>query len=216
MAKIIEKKVSVLERMMKDLVYIHTQNQIEFKEFKEEMKLYREKSDKEMKEFKDEMKEFKDEMKEFKKEINKKWSDLAKKLGTIAEDIVAPNITWIAQKYFNLKEDSLMEFHTRTKAVKETDKEQREFDAIAVYKDKVILNETKSTARIDYINDFIKFIESGEFYIYFPSYKNKKIIPIFSSLYIPENMIKLLTKNKIYAMAMKEDTMDILNYNEIK
>ena len=42
-------------------------------------------------------------------------------------------------------------------------------------------------------------------------YKEKKIIPIFSSLYIPENVVTYLTKVKIYAMAMKDDVMELLN-----
>ena len=46
---------------------------------------------------------------------------------------------------------------------------------------------------------------------YFPEYKGKKIIPVFSSLYLSEDIVKYLSKNKVYAMAMNEDTMDILN-----
>jgi len=50
-----------------------------------------------------------------------------------------------------------------------------------------------------------------EVYDYFPIHKDKKIIPVFSSFYLPEDVVKYLTKNKIYALGMKDDTMDILN-----
>ena len=46
---------------------------------------------------------------------------------------------------------------------------------------------------------------------YFTEYKKKKLIPIFASLYLSEDIVKYLSKNKIYAMAMKDDIMDILN-----
>jgi hypothetical protein len=59
--------------------------------------------------------------------------------------------------------------------------------------------------------EFIDFIKSGEFFEYFPEYKGKELIPIFASFHIPDNVLKKLSKNKIYAMGIKEDTMDILN-----
>ncbi|MBI3593100.1 MAG: hypothetical protein HY099_06445, partial [Nitrospirae bacterium] len=55
----------------------------------------------------------------------------------------------------------------------------------------------------------------NEFYDYFPEYKGKKLIPIFASLYLQDDVVKYLTKNGIYAMAIKEDTMDLLNYENI-
>jgi hypothetical protein len=78
----------------------------------------------------------------------------------------------------------------------------------------VIINETKSTPRIDYINDFIDVLK--EITDYFPEYRDKQIIPIFSSLYLPEDIVDYLTRNKIYAMGMNDDTMDLLNFEKVK
>ena len=44
-----------------------------------------------------------------------------------------------------------------------------------------------------------------------PEYNGKELVPVFASFYIPENVLVDLSKRKIYGMAMKEDTMDILN-----
>ncbi len=168
----------------------------------------------EMKEFKDEMQEFKDEMRNFKKEMNKKWGELANKLGTIVEDIVAPNIPAIGLKYFGFEDiDFLMVRVTRKHSLDKS--KRREFDVIAIYNDKLILNETKASPRYEYIDRFVEFLKTGEFFGYFPEYKDKKIIPIFSSLYLSSDMVDYLSKNKIYAMAMKDDTMDLLN-SELK
>lgn len=35
-------------------------------------------------------------------------------------------------------------------------------------------------------------------------YKGKRIMPVFASLYMGDNIVSYLTKNKIYAMAIKE------------
>ncbi len=84
---------------------------------------------------------------------------------------------------------------------------------IAVSEKHVILNETTSTPKIEYINDFLDVLP--QVFEYFPDYKENTLVPIFSSLYIPENVEKYLTKHNIYAMGMKNDTMDLLNFEQV-
>ena len=187
----------------------------EMKDFKEEMLAFKD----EMRDFKDEMKDFKDEMLAFKEEsrheraeMNKRWGEITNKLGTFAEDMVAPNIKGIAKRYFGCED--FEDFMVRRKKRHSKDKsKRREFDCIAVCEDMVILNETKATPKIEYINDFIDVLK--EFYDYFPEYKDKKLIPIFASMYLGDDLVSYLTKNGIYAMAIKEDTMDLLNYDDV-
>ena len=149
---------------------------------------------------------------EERKEMNKRWGELANKMGTLVEDIVAPNISGIAREYFGCSDIKDFMVRRRKKNTKDASK-VREFDVIAVCDDKVIINETKSNPKIEYINEFINVLK--EIYDYFPEYRGKKVIPIFSSLYIPEDLVTYLTKNRIYAMAMKDDTMDLLNFEQV-
>jgi hypothetical protein len=177
----------------------------------------------EMKEFKKEMKEFKDEMKQgttdFKlhtqlsfDRMNKKWEELVKKQGTLVEDMVSPNIRYIAEKYFDCKQSDCESFAIRfEKKHSKIPGTKKEFDVIAVYPGKVIVNESKSNPKPELAVEFIDFIKRGEFFEYFPEYAGKELIPVFASFHIPENVLKKLSKNKIYAMGIKEDTMDILN-----
>ncbi|OHC01083.1 MAG: hypothetical protein A2Z57_10825 [Planctomycetes bacterium RIFCSPHIGHO2_12_39_6] len=176
----------------------------EMREFKDEMREFKD----EMKEFKDEMKEFKDEMREDRRNMNKKWGEIVNKMGTLVEDIIAPNIPRIAREYFKCEDMEFFGLRVTKRNSKDKSK-SREFDIIAVCGDTVIINETKSSPRVDYINEFLEILK--EVCEYFPEYESKKIIPIFSSLYIPENVVTYLTKVKIYAMAMKDDVMDLLN-----
>jgi len=163
--------------------------------------------------FKDEMRAFKNEVNEDRKRMNKMWGELANKMGTLVEDIVAPNIAGVARRYFGAEELEDFMIRRRKRNTKDENK-IREFDVIAVWDDKVIINETKSTPRIDYINDFIDVLK--EITDYFPEYRDKQIIPIFSSLYLPEDIVDYLTRNKIYAMGMNDDTMDLLNFEKVK
>lgn len=197
----------------------------EMKAFRKEMKEYRERSEKsdkqfrkEMKEFKDEMKEFKDEMKEFKidsekdrKEMNKKWGELANKMGTVVEDIVAPNIPGIARDYF--KVETLEYFAIRVRKTNRDKSRQKEFDIVAASENYFFLNETKATPRPEYAKEFKESL--GHVPDFFPEYADKKLIPIFSSLNMHPDIVTYLSRNGIYAMIMKDDTMDLLNFEEV-
>ena len=185
----------------------------EMKDFKDEMKEFKD----EMLEFKNEMKDFKDEMREFKievnedrKRMNKQWGELANKMGTIVEDIVAPAIGPVVRKYFNCDPE---EIAIRIKRKKNGLKD--EFDAICVCKDKVFLFEVKSTPRPEYVFDF-KNKKKENFLKLFPEHKDKELVLIFASLRLEEDILNLLTKQKILGMAYKEwEYMDILNFSDV-
>ncbi len=166
----------------------------------------------EMKEFKDEMKEFKNEMRGITKDMNKKWGELANKLGTFAEDIAAPNLKRVALSEFGCSSIDL--FAPRLMKKDPNSGEEAEFDTVVIADDKVFLLETKSTIRMEYIERLPALIES--FRRCFPEYAGKTLIPVFASMNIPENIVKRLSKLGFYAMAMGDDTMDILNLSQVK
>ncbi|PMP59789.1 MAG: hypothetical protein C0198_06755 [Sulfurihydrogenibium sp.] len=159
--------------------------------------------------------EWKASFEDLKRQMNLKWAEMAEKLGTIVEDLVAPNIRTIAQKYFGCVDVEFEGIRVKKRSVIDKGK-RREFDFIVACEDVILLNETKSTPRVEDILKFSDFVKSGEFFEYFPEYKNKKLIPIFSSIFLSEDLVNLLTKKGIYALAFKGSEMDLLNYNEVK
>jgi hypothetical protein len=139
---------------------------------------------------------------------NKRWGELSDKMGSFVEDIVAPNIPTVAKELFGCEEvDDLMV--RRFVRNKKDPSKRREFDVIAVCGDKLLLNETKSTVRIDYINAFVDMLP--EFCDYFPEYTDKTIVPVFSSLNLSQDIVNYLSKHKIYALAMGDENMQLLN-----
>ena len=209
------------ERLERDMKAFEERLEKDMKTFEErlerDMKAFEERLEKDRKAFEEkterDRKNWEKELKDWRADMNKKWGEVTNKLGTFAEDMVAPNIKGIAKQYFGCEDFD--DFMVRRKKRHSKDRsKRREFDCIAVCEEIVILNETKSTPRIEYINDFIAVLK--EFYDYFPEYKGKKLIPIFASMYLSDDLVRYLTKNGIYAMAMKEDTMDLLNYEELK
>jgi hypothetical protein len=104
-----------------------------------------------------ELRDFKEEMREDRRGMNKKWGVIANKLGTVVEDIVAPNIPRIAQECFKCKDIDF--FGTRiTKRNSKDKSKSREFDVLAVCDDTVIINEAKSSPKIEYVNEFIEIL----------------------------------------------------------
>jgi hypothetical protein len=192
-------------------------------QFRNEMKERDEKFQNEMKERDEKFQKginerdekFQKRINESEKRMNKKWEKLVMKMGTLVEDIVAPSIKGVAVEFFGFKQIDF--FGVRVEKRKVNDRgAQREFDVIAVGEDNVILNETKTKPSSAYVKEFIDFLKSGEFYDYFPEYKEKKLIPIFSTLYMPSDVVKRLTKKRIFAMAMSDTVMTILNFEECR
>jgi hypothetical protein len=169
-------------------------------------------NEEERKKAEQERKKAEQERKKEKKEWNQRWGDLANKMGTIVEDIVAPNIPRIAKEYFSC--ERIDDFMIRRIVRNKKDRaKRREFDVIAVCEDKLIIAESKSNPKTDDIDKFANALD--EIPDYFPEYAGMKLIPIMASLNITEDIINYMTRHHIYAMAMGDETMDILNFKDI-
>ncbi len=152
------------------------------------------------------------ETKRFKRSVGKEMEKLSKKMGTLVEDMVAPNMPDIAKRYFN---DPRLEFlGVRIKKRRADGSAEREFDVIAISETRFYVSETKSKPRPEDVREFLDALaELGE---YFPESADRRVIPIYSTLHIPENIWRHLTRNGIYAMGLREGTMDLLNFEEVE
>ena len=230
MSTVLEPRVSELEKSLKELAYAQLRTERSLEELSEELKVFKDEMrgfknemlefKNEMREFKDEMRGFKDEMLEFKNEsqrqhrdMQRRWGDLANRLGTVVEDIVAPNIPGIIARYFGTEEPDVLMVRPRKKHPQDPSR-RREFDVIAVTADRIFVNETKSRLRPDDIAAFAA--NHREVLEYFPEYAGRQIVPIISTLYIADDILAVLTRNGIYAMAMSGDTMALLNAEELQ
>lgn len=147
------------------------------------------------------------------REYNKRWGDLANKMGTLVEDIVAPSLRRIALEDFDFGEVEF--FAPRVEKRHPVTRQVREFDVVAAGAHAVLLNETKSTPTLEHAEAFVKFVKSNQFFEYFPEYRERALKPVFSSLFIPESTVAYLTRQGVYAVAMGEEVMQVLNMKEI-
>jgi hypothetical protein len=164
----------------------------------------------EMRDFKNEMGEFKDEMRASKRAMDKQWGDLANKLGTIIEDILAPNLKRLAIEHFGFPH--LEDFGIRR--LRRQSGRLMEFDTVVVGPAAVILGEAKSSPSLDHAEAFAAKVKV--FFDYFPEHHGRRLIAVLGSWAIPQPVVERLTTLGIYAMAMGEDTMELVNAAELE
>lgn len=163
--------------------------------------------------FEQEMREFKDEMRASKRELDKKWGDLANKMGTIIEDILAPNLRRLAREHFRL--DPILAFMIRCERRRPDRPElESEFDTVVVGVDAVILGEAKSSPSLASADEFAGKVAT--FFDFFPEYRGRRLIPVFGSWGMSDRVVERLTTHRIYAMCMGAETMELVNASQLE
>ncbi|HEY9175921.1 MAG TPA: hypothetical protein VI136_26875 [Verrucomicrobiae bacterium] len=161
-----------------------------------------------MSQFENEMRAFKDEMRQSKRELDKKWGDLANKMGTIVEDILAPNLRRLAREHFGLEPVEL--FATRlARSCPAQPARQAEYDVLVVSPTVVILGEARSTPRPQDAEEVAEKLRT--FFEFFPEYRGRRLLGLLGSWAMSETVVTALTARGVYAMCMGEDTMELVN-----
>jgi hypothetical protein len=139
---------------------------------------------------------------------NKRWGEITMKMGTFVEDMVVPNIPRLGRRHFRLGEPELSAPRLRVRHASDPAR-RREFDYVYVAPEGWIVNETKTNARSQDVDNFREML--AEIHEYFPQYQARPLYPIFSSLYLGEDVVNYCTKHGIYALGMGQETMELLN-----
>jgi hypothetical protein len=229
---VLEERVSSLEDVMEQLARSQVKTELSVQRLSDELRECQAKTELSVQRLSDEMREFKDktdkamaqsarEMSEFRErtdkamaqgelrmsEMNRQWGALANKLGTIVEDIAAPNIRRLAVEEFGMR--SISDFYVRaTRRSRSGRVRQAEFDVICAGDDTVIFGEMKSTATIESIEKFQNQV--AEFWDFFPEYVGLKLIAIYASWSLDEKLCSEISKRGMYGMAMGPMTMEIV------
>ena len=160
---------------------------------------------KEMREFKDEMRVDREQSARERRRMNKQWGELANRLGTLVEDIVAPNLPRIAAELFDCATPDLFAL----RVVRHFGGETREYDAIVVCPTLVLINETKSRLLDIHVDRILDKL--GEFPRVFPEYADRRPVGILASLYPDASVVRRATRKGVLVMGMGDENMIVLN-----
>jgi len=218
---VLERRIDRLDDLMADLIQVTAQTQFEMRAFKDEMRQYRERSERDMAAFKDEMRQyrerserdmaaFKDEMHKDRVDLNRKWGELSNKLGTMAEDLVAPSVPRILRTVVGCPEDRIDGLAVRVRRRSPINPDQSlEFDVVAQCGDDVLVNETKSRLAPQDVADFVEHLTSAR--AFFPEFAGKRVIGAIASLYVDASLARHAEKQGLIVLGFGEDVMEVLN-----
>ena len=174
---------------------------------------YREEGEKDRRELAQDLEQYRAEGKKDRRELARQLGDISNRLGRVVEDMIVPSLRRIAREELDCGEELF--FAERITITHPQDPaRRREFEGLYVGDKAILLNESKATVRPEYASDFVKFVQSGEFSHFFPEYEGRPIVAVFSSLYIPQEVVKYLSRHGIYAVGIGDTMMEILNKDE--
>ncbi len=198
----LKQRVDTLEDYMKQLSHQSMKTEMEVAKLSREMREFKG----EMGDFKDEMTEFKDESRRDRKQMNRQWGQLANRLGTVVEDIVAPNLPRIAHELLGCSE--IPDLFT-LRLQRSVEGRKREYDAVLACHGVLLVNETKSKLTEPQIDVFQQKLAEVEAFI--PEAHGRRVVGVLASLYPSQEVIAYATKRGLLVMGMGDETMDVLN-----
>ena len=224
----VEERVNILDDLMNELARAQVQMEIALKESAARQNALFAKMDREtealkkngeadrqamkedtrrMKEDTRRMKEDTRRMKEDTLAMKKAWGDLANKMGSVAEDVVAPNIPRLAVEEFGLGEVEDLMVRAR-RSSRRGEKRQTEWDIVCSGPNKIVVVEVKSTPTKEKIREVPERLAS--FFDFFPEYEGRSLIGVFASWSIPSEFLPEISQCGLYGIAMGEETMDVV------
>jgi hypothetical protein len=199
-----EERVTNLDRALAELAHLQMRTEIAMKEDTRRMKEQMELDTARMKE---DTRRMKEHMERDNRQMKKTWGDLANKMGTVAEDVVAPNIPRLAVEEFGMTEVEDLQCRAR-RTSRRGERRWREYDIVCAGPDKVVVVEVKSTPTLEKIREVPARLE--EFFDFFPEYEGRELIGVFASWSIDQSLLPAISAAGLYGIAMGEDTMDVV------
>ncbi len=148
---------------------------------------------------------FKDDLQAQTREMNRKWAEMSDKLGTMVGDLVAPNLAQVIEESLHA---TVIEQMLRRKR-RLADGRVKEFDAIALTAELVVLNSTNATLRSADVNRFIEDIAA--FREFFPEYNDRPLVGILASLDVDASVLAYAETQGFLVTAVGDRLMDIKN-----
>jgi hypothetical protein len=142
------------------------------------------------------------------KEFNKRMAEISDSVGTLVEDMVYPNAGRIFSEIF--PGDAAISILQR--ALRKSAGESMEIDLLASSQTHVMLVEARRRLRSEDAPELREKVP--QFTRFFPEYADHQIVLVIASVVIHDSLRQFLTRQKIYGLAMGDETMELVNRGE--
>jgi hypothetical protein len=145
------------------------------------------------------------------KDFNKRLAELSDSMGTLIEDMVAPNARRIASEIF--PSDPVIRLAQRVRQTHPADRGQMiEIDLLTAGREHLMVVEAKRRLDTEKIREFVEKLSSIPEYM--PEYAGHKLVPVVASVTIDPSAITFLNRQKVYGVAMGDETMQLVNLGQ--
>jgi multidrug efflux pump subunit AcrA (membrane-fusion protein) len=145
------------------------------------------------------------------KDFNKRLAELSDSMGTLIEDMVAPNARRIASEIF--PSDPALMLAQRVRKVHPADRSRMlELDLVAAGREHLMVVEAKRRLDPEKIREFVEKVSSIPEYM--PEYSGHTIVPVVASVTIDPSVITFLNRQKVYGVAFGDETMQLINLGQ--
>ncbi|MCL4179912.1 MAG: cell envelope integrity protein TolA [Verrucomicrobia bacterium] len=145
------------------------------------------------------------------KDFNKRLAELSDSMGTLVEDMVAPNARRIAGEIF--PDDPVVRLAQRVRQVHPADRGRMlEIDLLVAGQRNLMVVEAKRRLNPEKIREFAE--EIGSIPEFMHEYAGHKLVPVVASVTIEPSVIVFLNRQKVYGVAMGDETMELVNLGQ--
>jgi hypothetical protein len=145
------------------------------------------------------------------KDFNKRLAELSDSMGTLVEDMVAPNARRIASEIF--PSDPVIRLAQRVRQVHPSEPGQMmEIDLLAAGRKHLMVVEAKRRLNADKVREFVEKVSSIPGFM--PEYAGHVLVPVVASVTIEPSVITFLNRQKVYGVAMGDETMELVNLGQ--
>jgi hypothetical protein len=145
------------------------------------------------------------------KDFNKRLAELSQSMGTLIEDMVAPNARRIAEEIF--PGDPVVMMGQRLRRVHPDDRgRMMEVDLLVAGRNHVMVVEAKRRIDPEKIRDFLE--RMSHLPEFFPEYSQHKLVPVMATVNVDPTVITYLNRQKVYGVAMGDETMELVNLGQ--
>ncbi len=152
--------------------------------------------------------EMRDESERERKAFNKRMAEISDSVGTLIEDMVAPNAERIAAQVF--RDEPAHSIFQRVS--RRMDDRSMEIDLLAVGQRHLMIVEAKRRMRPSDVEDFQAKLQ--QFPEFFPEYAGHALVPVLASVVIDPSLVTHLTRQRVYGLALGDETMELVNWGQ--